>query len=144
MDTQNKTQREIKFRAWDNEDLEMTRWETLVENHTELVDLSISPERFTFLQFTGLKDKNGVEIYDGDIFTNKFYDYKGGLRDGYQIFVVSDLFECNVIKEVGVDLPQSRFTMFYINTLSKYPSGVINELEIVGNIYENPELLTNN
>lgn len=75
-------------------------------------------ERYTLIarrQYTGLKDKNGVEIYEGDI-------VKG-----------------NYLRGIGVVGWNDKFCKFDIShRMNITPS---DEFEIIGNIYENPELL---
>lgn len=74
-------------------------------------------------QFTGLKDKNGKEIYDGYILKHnkkKFY-----IKYSKNQFVL-------LLKEVGSKTNWR--SLEWCNNVSKY-------IEIIGNIYENPELL---
>ena len=83
------------------------------------------------LQFTGLKDKNGKEIYEGDIVKTERAVYK-------DISVI--IWEYLEFKLKSVqELPQSSLHKFEYGNLS--PILKYFDLEVIGNIYDNPELL---
>ncbi len=76
---------------------------------------------YKILQYTGLKDKNGKEIYEGDILKNE-NDFG--------------------IHYTDVVYSEGMFHSRYEGDLSPMPLNVYNDYhEVVGNIYENPELL---
>jgi hypothetical protein len=104
--------REIKFRAadydqmvygvegiseWEGEPMALHNWQNL-------------------MQFTGLKDKNGKEIYEGDIIDNE------GARQKYEVQFHKGCF-CISRGGLGYHIFNEK------------------EVEVIGNIYENPELL---
>jgi len=106
--------REIKFRAWDKKDkLWVAGWSIMQSGQ-----LSETEDK-VYMQFTGLKDKNGVEIYEGDI-----VKYIGQLNpDRYKLFIIEW---------------DDKLAGFYAG------GGQIQRTkgyEVIGNIYETPELL---
>ena len=117
--------REIKFRAYQPEakgDLKWWSWQELRES--DLNTIFRHPERYHLMQYTGLKDKNGVEIYEGDICNCREYECFGKIEwnednAGFYFYVV--------VEDGGFDEER----------LYEYAD----ELEVIGNIYENPELL---
>lgn len=112
--------REIKFRAWNNILHEMVIVNKLIwQNDICLAPLSednlLPLATSDILQFTGHQDRNGIEIYEGDI-------------------VLSSLWNA----PFTVDFKNGAFQIYNIN-LEQYLDD--KKLEVIGNIYENPELL---
>ena len=119
------TDRKIKFRAWDGNLRVMEDDVHVLDRFAEI----LSRDHYTVLQYTGLKDKNGKEIYDGDILN---WDYSGEtegrdwMKDPvYKVTYEDDYFVCGVGLKQDLFLHPFRFK----------------HTEAVGNIYANPELL---
>lgn len=90
-------------------------------------------------QFTGLKDKNGKEIYEGDIIsgTPYFFNYeKQEWKSGEEV-LIGNVFYVNFWATYKVDYNHIMYD-FTIDLKDVGPSG-----EIIGNIFENKELLNN-
>lgn len=134
--------REIKFRAWLKEDKKMVNVETMDFTDKSIQHLKKSEinnayilRRESFddvelMQYTGLTDKNGTEIYEGDIIKYKFpYDRR--------LIHISPVKFLETETSFGI---KDR----YGNEIPLYRITTGNFFEVIGNIYENPELLEEN
>ena len=119
--------RELKFRMWNKFRPEMVYatnnhyisfngfvyWQFGFDSVTPL-----DPDEYILMQYTGLKDKNGREIYEGDI----------AVKEGFN----------HVVGVITYQAPD--------HNLVSIKSGMahslhVGELEVIGNIYESPELI---
>ena len=139
--------REIKFRAWDGiekamygnvekgngvanikldqygsiSNIKVFKYQQSMK--CEFANLSREENEFELMQYTGLKDKNGVEIYEGDVVKTKNSKYKV-IFDKCCYWGVDELGKYPIYQIYNYVLDDERF-------------------EVIGNIYENPELLHN-
>ena len=130
--------REIKFRAWDKKHKEFVQWSDISRTNILVAIISNIKRGISnceLMQYIGLKDKNLVEIYDGDIIK----DSSGRI----------------MIVEWDNRIGTARYIFRVINTIGHIKTGRLvnthewitsdeNDIEIIGNIYENPELLQGN
>lgn len=130
--------REIKFRVWSEEDREYRTDCNLTGlfnsvTGTPATIYSDEGDRFDIEQYTGLKDKNGKEIYEGDIVAQELID--DPFAGGYPTYVVcwDEEFLGWALKDTTGDDGNDTDLHFFIAERRK--------CEIVGNIHENPELL---
>jgi uncharacterized phage protein (TIGR01671 family) len=144
--------KEIKFRAWDkqndcwykpiHEAYKGNLFELLVgfggdlSAHTiqGLVHESMWPDRFELMQFTGLKDRLGKEIYEGDIIRSD----RPGVFTGEVCY--DPQMAGFVIKWKEDYWRVHRYAYFNV-TSGGEDSFSCDFMEVIGNIYENPELL---
>jgi len=137
--------REIKLRAWDKKHKQMVNLDTPTafceSGYDEIDYIAFSKgdaryvdsnqvvwvEQYELMQYTGLKDKNGVEIYEGDI-VKYFTNYYGNKKERKRVVEWIDDMQDDSFGE-----PLSMGYRFH-------GSGI----EVVGNIWENPELLEAN
>ena len=99
-------------------------------------------DRSTLGQYTGLKDKNGKEIYEGDIIKMHYF------FDNYDLIIIGAFEdEANLIGIVKCELLDG----FYVKDIDdngrsylQWVQETTEELEVIGNIYDNPELLEAN
>lgn len=114
--------REIKFRAWDEERQKMVFNPVYVNPPNLDINSVFRGSTLLWMQFTGLKDKNGKECYEGDV-----------------VYFEEPTFETEMLK-CPIVFHEGSFC-------AKQPAGYIpvwdfmEDFEVIGNIHENPELI---
>lgn len=148
--------RELKFRAWDKRTkklIQIQGFKYVGEKHIQLfyfdtdgcsTTCTCEKEFIVLIQYTGLKEKNGTEIYEGDIVIfNHIKDeypevenifFHNVNRTEYQKKYVAEF--CNTYYRYGLRFRNgSTHFMVVQATITNH------NVEVIGNIYENPELL---
>lgn len=140
--------REIKFRAWDKQHNCFTKYPFVISNEglvfKEYVGGGKIEKYYEIMQFTGLPDKNGKEIYEGDIVKFMYLNVDVpeervmpvelvGLGDDMKVRIIT-AYSPFCYTTGGGYRDKGRET---VDCYLTPPS----DCEIIGNIYENPELL---
>jgi uncharacterized phage protein (TIGR01671 family) len=136
--------REIKFRAWNEVSEKMLNWNDFLD--TNMKNTFIAPEStgLILMQYTGLHDKNGKAIYEGDI-----VEFEDTGEEGYEY---KEGFGFNNIAQVVYENGIYTLANFGESDNSYYATDCSDEeileevlrngnCEVIGNIYENSELL---
>ncbi|HEX3100788.1 MAG TPA: YopX family protein [Pyrinomonadaceae bacterium] len=140
-------QRELKFRGWHSKLQRIIPASELVEDQltitadgrfinvsgsSAVLSVIFPPDKFVPMQYTGLKDKNGVEIYEGDIVRYQFRGPQGEIRNDYVGIVQWD--EVNPCFMVQDAKDPNRYDYDFV------VCGMV-AIEVLGNVHEDAHLL---
>ncbi len=114
--------REIKYKVLDKSSQEFISDNGLTLKEIQNIN---NIDHFEFIQYTGLKDKNDVEIYESDIVMYSTSAYAGGEEE----------------RQGVIGFEHGSFVLYFSYPKKAYTSLMPHDFRIIGNIYENKELL---
>lgn len=124
--------REIEFRVWSM----INEPKMIYLKKGMLSDLQTVQNQWIVMQYTGLKDKNGVKIFEGDVIRHRDEDeiqliaYQNG--SFVELHIDNDIEKYG--KPIGWYDMNEEGSIFFDYTY-------FSDIEVIGNIYENPELI---
>lgn len=132
--------REIKFRAWNEVQEKMLNWYDFLD--TNIKNTFVAPEStgLILMQYTGLKDDNEKEIYEGDILLIDAYTYTNPVfSEEYlvQYNEVLGMWQLINLENYKKDKKDKEDFM----TFEDFKGWYRLDIAVIGNVYDNPELL---
>ena len=139
-------QRKLKFRVWDNEYkqwVSYSEYQSLPDDFVQHKDCNplfelkardAESNRFVVEQYIGLKDKNGKEVYEGDIGKTIYTDKPDQ--------TIGDVIYTSEVGAYRIRCKKQLLPVVTYRVVNGSPLGLLNVLdEVIGNIHQNLELL---
>lgn len=146
--------REIKFRAWDLTEKVMLTSKDMYDIGNPFTEIHVAngdqdyrvnddkETEFIPMQFTGLHDKNGKEIYEGDVIRLS-EGHPHWISKNMKVVFYQGSFCIEIIgHDYHFDTPTAFITYFDACENHDLPEPYTQYIEVIGNVYENPDLLT--
>ncbi len=150
--------REIKFRVFDEDNNKVFCFIDVKNQLLNTIETLTSIEDYFgggyfernpnyLMQYTGLKDSKGIEIYEGDIFRQEIEEDRGDIRNYLVVmwikqraaFYLIPVEHMNVLENNNCE-EEKEFSWLFEHA-SLYDFNIYTKLPLVGNVYQNPELL---
>ena len=132
--------RELKFRAWNKHLKVMKANIHLLDNCNEY----FNNDNQDVMQYTGLKDKNGLDIYEGDVVRILYTDWpsQSAEKNGRYSMSLGE-YKASISSIGWIVFEYCRFGVRFSNDgiCGFVDPGKHGEIEVIGNVWKNPELL---
>lgn len=134
--------RELKFRTWHHGYKNTCSPAMLVDDYPgQCFKWLQEGQPIEIMKFTGLYDKNGVEIYEGDIVKLQVNQHIWFYQIGCIENGGTNLYAINICDNATIDDETDTYTYQVTNVRAGFSRSIPSGCEIVGNIYQNKELL---
>lgn len=132
--------RELKFRVWDSEYKEMLYNGNMLSqedgrvyaNYKIGVIKAFSPNCYTVMQYIGLNDKNGKNIFEGDI-----VEFDDSLTNSRPVKGIGEIVFCKDLNLVRAP----SYCIHFLKPTQGIHTNMWGDIKVIGNVFENPELL---
>lgn len=128
-----------KFRAWDKETKTMNGMAEIYRNRNQEIELHPRDENIILMQSTGLKDLNGIEIFEGDIL--EIQGLRMVVKFGSYNYIEPSNSGCGAMDYMydGLGFYVELINFVFLDGISPFEPETLKESVVIGNRFENPE-----